>query len=393
MALSLRNRRLNRAHSIDDLRTAARRRLPRAVFDFADGAAEDETTLAANRAAFQRYDFLPRVFQDVSHVDLTTTVLGQTVASPIIVAPTGLPRLIHPQGERAIARAAARAETIYTLSAMGSTSIEDVAAVSSGPKWFQVYVWRDRALVRDFFARCRAAGYHALCITVDVPVLGQRERDLRNGMTIPPQLTASAIFDAALHPAWWWGFLTSKRVTLASVVAHGEAGRTDVTTLGTYVNSQFDPSVTWDDLAWMVAEWDGPLTVKGILRPDDARRAVDLGARGIIVSNHGGRQLDGAIAALDALPAVVQAVGHDAEVILDGGIRRGADIVKALALGARACMTGRPYLYGLGAAGEPGVDRALNLLQAETRRAMALVGCTRVDQLDESLVRRRLPWE
>ncbi len=382
-------RRLSRSHSIADLRRVAKRRLPRAVFDYADGAAEDEVTLRRNVSGFQRYDLVPRVLVDVSEVELGTTVLGQAIEFPLVLAPTGLTRLFHHEGEMAVARAAERAGTIYTLSALGSTSIEDVAAAGKGPRWFQIYVWRDRALVREFFERCRASGYHALCLTVDVPVLGQRERDLRNGMTIPPSLTASAILDAALRPQWWWRFLTTPRITMANVVGRGHAGRGDVTALGTYVNSQFDPTVTWDDLAWMVEEWGGPFAVKGITRAEDARQAVELGVQGIIVSNHGGRQLDQAPAAVDALPEVVAAVGDEAEVILDGGVRRGSDVVKALALGARACMIGRPYLYGLAAGGERGVDRALELLRSEIQRSMALVGCRSVQELDRSYVRRR----
>ena len=382
-------RRLARCHSIADLRQVAKRRLPRAVFDYADGGAEDEVTERRNSAAFQRYDLVPKVLVDVSEVNITTTVLGQPIDLPLILAPTGLTRLFHHEGELAVARAAERAGTIYTLSALSSTSIEDVAAAAGGPRWFQIYVWRDRGLVEEFFERCRESGYAALCLTVDVPVLGQRERDLRNGMTIPPQLTVSAIIDAGLHPTWWWRFLTSQRITMANVVGQGEAGRTDVTALGTYVNRQFDPSVTWDDLAWMVEQWDGPFAVKGILRPEDAQRAVELGVQAIVVSNHGGRQLDQAPAAIAVLPEIVNAVGGRAEVVLDGGVRRGSDIVKALALGARACMIGRPYLYGLGAGGQRGVERALELLRSEIRRSMALVGCRSVNDLDASFVCRR----
>ena len=382
-------RRLARSHSIADLRRLAKRRLPRAVFDYADGAAEDEVTARRNEAAFEDYDLLPRVLRDVSSVDLSTTVLGTPVSMPVLLAPTGMTRLFHHDGETAAARAAHRAGVVYTLSSLSTVSIEDLAAASDGPRWFQIYVWKDRGLVREFFDRCRAAGYDALMLTVDMPVLGQRERDLRNGMTTPPSLTLGSALDAALHPSWWWNFLTKPRIGFANVAGKGDAGHGDLTALWTYINTQFDPSVTWRDLEWMIGEWNGAFAVKGVLDAEDAARAASLGARGIVVSNHGGRQLDHSPASLDALPAVVEAVAGRAEVILDGGIRRGADVAKALALGARACAIGRAYLYGIGAGGEQGVDRALELLRAELRRALALLGCPSVTALGPEHVRRR----
>ena len=382
-------RRLARSHSIADLRRLAKRRLPRAVFDYADGAAEDEVTARRNEAAFEDYELLPRVLRDVSSVDLSTTVLGTPVSMPVMLAPTGMTRLFHHDGETAAARAAHRAGVVYTLSSLSTVSIEDLAAASDGPRWFQIYVWKDRGLVREFFDRCRAAGYDALMLTVDMPVLGQRERDLRNGMTIPPSLTLGSALDAALHPSWWWNFLTKPRIGFANVAGKGDAGHGDLTALWTYINTQFDPSVTWRDLEWMIGEWNGAFAVKGVLDPEDAARAASLGARGIVVSNHGGRQLDHSPASLDALPAVVEAVAGRAEVILDGGVRRGADVAKALALGARACAIGRAYLYGIGAGGEQGVDRALELLRAELRRALALLGCASVTALGPEHVRRR----
>ncbi len=382
-------RRLARSHSIADLRRLAKRRLPRAVFDYADGAAEDEVTARRNEAAFEDYELLPRVLRDVSSVDLSTTVLGTPVSMPVMLAPTGMTRLFHHDGETAAARAAHRAGVVYTLSSLSTVSIEDLAAASDGPRWFQIYVWKDRGLVREFFDRCRAAGYDALMLTVDMPVLGQRERDLRNGMTIPPALTLGSALDAALHPSWWWNFLTKPRIGFANVAGKGDAGRGDLTALWTYINTQFDPSVTWRDLEWMIGEWNGAFAVKGVLDPEDAARAASLGARGIVVSNHGGRQLDHSPASLDALPAVVEAVAGRAEVILDGGVRRGTDVAKALALGARACAIGRAYLYGIGAGGEQGVDRALELLRAELRRALALLGCASVTALGPEHVRRR----
>ena len=387
---SPRERRLARCHSIHDLRGTAKGRLPRAVFDFADGGAEDETTLRRNTAGFDRFELVPKVLVDVADVRINTSILGQQIDLPVILAPTGMNRLFHPDGERAVARAGHRAGTVYTLSSMSSMSIAELAAAApAGLNWFQVYVWRDRGLVKELFSRCRESGYDALCLTVDVPVLGQRERDLRNGMTMPPRLTAGAILDAAAHPNWWWRFLMNPRPTFSNVIGQGEAGKADASVLGTYVNTQFDPSVDWDDLAWMIEEWGGPFAIKGISRPADARRAADVGVGAVFVSNHGGRQLDAAISAIDALPAIIEEVGDDVEVVLDGGVRRGTDVVKALALGARACAIGRAYLYGLASGGEPGVERALELMEREIRRAMALVGCPDIVDLDASFVRER----
>jgi L-lactate dehydrogenase (cytochrome) len=277
---------------------------------------------------------------------------------------------------------------MYSLSTMGSTSIEAVAAASDGPKLYQVYVFKDRELCREFIARCKAAGYKALCLTVDVPVPGNRERDLRTGMTIPPSITLRSAFNVARHPRWLWHYLTTPRLALANVAHKVTQGSRDVSTLAAYIHRQFDRTVTWDDAAWMAREWGGPFLVKGILTAEDARRAVDAGATAVAVSNHGGRQLDGTPAPVEVLAGVVDAVGDRAEVILDGGIRRGTHILKALALGARACMIGRAYLYGLGAGGEAGVTRALDVLRTELERDMALLGVRSLSELSTAHVRR-----
>jgi L-lactate dehydrogenase (cytochrome) len=381
-------RRLERCHCIADLRRAAQRRLPRAIFDYADGAAEDEVTMARNASAFDDYALLPRTLVDVSEVDLSTRVLDQPIDLPLLLAPTGFTRLFHHAGEIAAARAARDAGTLYTLSSLSTTSIEELAAAVPAAHWFQLYVWRDRSVLQDFIERCRTSGYAALCLTVDMPTLGQRERDLRNGMTIPPSPTLATLFDTLLHPRWLWRFLTTPRIRFANVRNRGGGADADMTTLWSYISHQFDAALTWDDLARMVEDWNGPFAIKGVLRPEEAARAVELGVRAVIVSNHGGRQLDQVPATLDVLPEIVAAVDGRADVILDGGVRRGTDVVKALALGARACMIGRPFLYGLGAGGERGVARALSLLRAEIRRAMMLVGCRSVRELDASYVRR-----
>ena len=379
--------RVDKCFSIADLRELAKRRIPAPVFHYMDGAAEDEVTLRQNRTAFEQYQLLPRVLRDVSKVDTSTTILGQPSSLPLVLAPTGMSRLFHYQGEDAVSRAADKVGLIYSLSSMSTFSIEEVAAMTSGPKWFQIYVWRDRELLKSFIERCRAGGYKALCLTVDVPVFGQRERDLRTGVTIPPTLTFRSVLDTLMRPQWLWQYLTSPRLELANVRGHSSVSN-DAFVLAEYTNAQFDPSVNWDAAEWMVREWGGDFAIKGIMSKEDALRAVDIGVTAIIVSNHGGRQLDHAPGSLEVLAEIVDAVNGRAEVILDGGVRRGTDIIKALALGARACMIGRSYLYGLGAGGGPGVDRALALLGEEIKRNMALMGVTSIAELDSSCLRR-----
>ena len=382
----LNNRILSGCHSIADLRRAAKRRLPKAVFDYMDGAAEDEVTLYRNQADFGRYELLPRFLVDVENVDLSTRVLGADIDVPYILAPTGMSRLFHHSGELAVARAAQKARTMYSLSSVSTTSIEDVAEVSDGPKMLQLYVWRDRGILKDFIQRAKASGYTALCLTVDLPRAGQRERDLKNGFTVPPEIRLSNILDTLRRTDWLWGFLTSPRMTLENVREHAIAAENLFSVID-YTTAQFDPSLTWDDMAWMIREWGGPFAIKGILGVDDARRAVETGVSAVILSNHGGRQLDHAPSPISVLPEVADALGDRVEIILDGGIRRGTDVLKALSLGARAVMIGRAYLFGLGAGGEAGVDRALQLLSAEITRNMMLVGCTSVTELSGKFIR------
>jgi L-lactate dehydrogenase (cytochrome) len=376
--------------TIDDLRGRARRRLPRAVFDFIDGGAEDEWTLRRNESALKQITFRPRVLVDTHARDQSTTVLGQRISSPLILAPTGLCGMAAPRGEILAARAAVSTGVIFTLSSMSGVSIEDTARAAAGPHWFQLYVWRDRTLTRSLVERAAAAGYRAMVVTVDVPVLGQRERDLRNGATIPPRITLSNALDSLQKLGWLLGMARHPRIDFANVARPTDAR--GPLALGPYVNSQFDPSVTWADLAWFRSIWDGPLVLKGIMSGEDARRAVDHGADAIVVSNHGGRQLDGLPAAIEVLPEVVEAVDDRIEVLYDGGIRRGTDVVKALALGARACMIGRPYLYGLGAGGQAGVERAVNILRGEIDRAQALLGRPTLAELDRGAVRLPSAW-
>jgi L-lactate dehydrogenase (cytochrome) len=383
-------RRLARAASVADLRAIARRRLPRGVFDYIDGGAEDERTMAANMAAFAGATFRPRVLRDVGDVDPSTTLLGRPLPLPLVLAPTGFTRIADPDGELAVARAAARAGLPYTLATQSTRSIEEVAEASGGPKWFQVYVWRDRGLVKEMIDRAATAGYEALVLTVDTAVLGRRERDVRRGFSLPPKVGLGTLVDGAVHPGWTWRFLRSEPILFANVregLAVGDG--TTAVTLSEYVNTQFDPGLSWRDVEWMRSVWDGPLVIKGIQAVDDAQLAAEAGVEAIALSNHGGRQLDSAPATLDLVAPVADAVGDRVEIICDGGVRRGSDIVKAVALGARACMAGRAYLYGLGAAGERGVDHVLRLLDADVRRTMALVGASTVRELGRELVDRR----
>ena len=377
------------AINIDDLRRLAMRRLPRAVFDFADGGAEDERTLRANRQDFSKLVFRPRVLVDVSKRDQTTTILGQQVSSPLIVAPTGLAGMLWPRGEAVAARAAAARNVIFTLSTLGACSIEEVAEASSGPLWFQLYVMKDREVTRALVERARQAGYKALCLTVDLPVLGQRERDLRNGATIPPKITVRNVVDVLRRPGWlrrvWFG----PDITFQNFVGSSTALTSEMGTLWQYVNSLNDPSVDWDDLAWFRSLWPGPLAIKGIMTAEDARRAVSEGIEAIVVSNHGGRQLDSLPSAIEVLTEIVDAVGDRAEVILDGGVRRGTDVAKALALGARAVFIGRPALWGLAAAGEEGARHVLEILRDEIRLALLLLGCPSPADVGPAHVRAR----
>lgn len=383
-------RRLRTAVTVADMRKVARRRLPRGVFDYIDGGAEDERSMANNAAAFAKLEFRPNVLRDVSVVDVSTTLLGKPVSMPLVIAPTGYTRLTHSQGELSVARAAQRAGIPYSLSTMSTRSIEEVAAVSTGAKWFQVYTWKDRGLVRDLVGRAAAAGYEALWLTVDTAVLGRRERDTRRGFSIPPQIGPGTILDGMLHPAWTYDFLTHEPLTFANV-AHltSHAGINDDMGRGAYVMQNFDQALSWKDVEWLQSIWSGPIVLKGIQGVDDAVRAVELGVQGIALSNHGGRQLDDSPAPIELVEPVAQALQGAAAIICDGGVRRGSDIVKAIALGATACSIGRPYLYAMGTAGERGVDQLLSFYKEGMQRTMALTGRTSIPAIDRQLVRWR----
>jgi len=375
-----RGARVGRAASISDLRLIARRHTPRAAFDYVDGAAEGELSHARSRAAFARVEFRPRVLRDVSDADTTTTLLGRPSTMPLVLAPTGFTRMMHHEGEYAVAAAAAAAGVPYTLSTMGTVPPEQLTAV--GDRWFQLYLWKDRGATKDLVARAAASGYRALMLTVDTPVSGARLRDVRNGLTIPPNLTLRTLAGMARHPSWWFNLLTTPPLRFASLDSTDGA-------LASMVDRVFDPRITVADLEWLRESWPGPLIVKGILGAADARLVVDAGADAVVVSNHGGRQLDRAATPLESLPAVAEAVGGRAEVYVDGGVLDGADVIAAVGLGARACLVGRAYLYGLMAGGQAGVTRALDILHGDMRRTLALLGARTIDQLDAASVRLR----
>lgn len=368
-------RRLDKALTIDDLRRIAKRRTPKAAFDYTDGSAEAELSLARARQAFQDIEFHPAILRDVSKVSTGWDVLGAPVSLPFGIAPTGFTRMMHTEGEIAGAHAAARAGIPFSLSTMGTTSIEDVKAANPlGRNWFQLYMWKDRDRSMALVERAVAAGFDTLLVTVDVPVAGARLRDTRNGMSIPPALTLRTVANALPRPQWWFDFLTTEPLAFASLDRWSG-------TVAELLDTMFDPTVTFDDLAWIKTQWPGKLVVKGIQTVADARAVADIGADGIVLSNHGGRQLDRAPIPFHLLPAAAAEVGDDVEIILDTGIMSGADIVAAIALGARFTMVGRAYLYGLMAGGEAGVDRAIAILSGQIERTMRLLGVTSLEEL------------
>jgi len=363
----------------------AKQRLPRMVFDYIDGGAEDEITLTRNVERLRDIELTWDALIDVESIDTSVTIMGAPARLPFFISPTASSRLFHPRGgECAVARAAQKAGVVYACSTLASTSVEDIAKTHQGPRWLQVYVWRDRKLVEELLARAKAAGFTAIALTVDLPIAGNRERDGKNDFTIPPRVTFATASQALAAPAYMWDLLTTAPITAANF-AHLkiESGLIE------FVNAQFSRRVTWDDARWVRETWGGKFAIKGLATPDDARRAVAIGADAVWVSNHGGRQLDTAPASIDTLPRIADEVRGDAEIVFDGGVRRGTDVIKALALGADAVALGRAYLYGLAAAGEAGVTRALTLLEQELKRDMMLLGRTNIAALTRDLIFQR----
>ncbi len=376
---------LARCYSIEDVARQARRRLPFGSRAYLDTGGEGEYTLHRNRAAFGQLEFLPEQPRDVSQVDTSTTVLGQRIPLPIALSPIGAPRMFHHEGELAVARAARHAGLPYGISTLATTSIEDVAAETDTPLWFQLYLWGDRSENKEAIARAKAAGFSALLVSIDTVVRSKREREKRAGLELPkPSLPLTTLLEGALHPGWAWHFLTSPTVSFPNI------GPPDQRSLGK-LPDMFDGTVSWADLDWIRDLWDGPILLKGVLRAEEAVRAAEAGLAGVIVSNHGGRQLDHLPATIDVLPSIVDAAGDRLEILIDSGFRRGSDIAAALALGARAVLIGRAHLYGLAAAGEAGVRHCIDILAQELRMTMQLCGARSIAELKPDLIRRRPP--
>ena len=377
---------LKDCHNFDDYRKLAKKKLPSPIFHYIDGGADDEVTLKRNTESFNSCDLVPNVLSDVSSVDLSTTVLGQKIDFPLFLSATAMHRLYHHHGERATAKAAEKMGTMFGISTMATTSIEDIGKLTNGPKLFQIYIHKDRGLTDNLIERCKQAGFNSMCLTVDTVVAGNRERDHRTGFSTPPRLTLSSLLSFALHPGWSLNYLLSSKFKLENIIHMTDKGSSIDKSVIDYINEQFDPSMNWKDAEYCVKKWGGPFALKGVMSVDDAKKAIDIGCSAIMISNHGGRQLDGSRAPFDQLSEIVDAVGDKIEVILDGGIRRGTHVLKALALGAKACSFGKGYLFALGAAGQKGVESILQKMKAEINRDMILMGCKSVKELNRSKI-------
>ena len=377
---------LKDCHSYNDFRKLAKKKLPSPIFHYIDGGSDDEVTLNRNTEAFNDCDLIPNVLADVANIDLSTTVLGQKIDFPLFPSPTAMHRLYHHEGERASAKAVEKMGTIFGTSTMGTVSIEEIAKVNKGPKLFQLYIHRDRGLTDNLIERCKKAGFNSMCLTVDTVVAGNRERDRRTGFTTPPKLTLGSLLSFAAHPGWTINNLIHEKFELANIVHMTQKGTSIDKSVIDYINEQFDPAMNWKDAEYCVKKWNGPFALKGVMSVEDAKKAIDIGCTAVIISNHGGRQLDGSRAPFDQLAEIVDAVGDKIEVILDGGVRRGTHVIKALSLGAKACSFGKGYLFALAAGGQKGVEVILEKMKEEIYRDMTLMGCKTVSELNRSKV-------
>ena len=377
---------LKNCYNFEDFRKLAKKKLPAPIFHYIDGGADDETTLKRNTNSFDDCDLIPNILRSVGEPDLSTTVFGRKIDMPIFLSPTAMQSLYHPDGDKASARAAEKFGTMYSMSTMASFSIEEIANISSGPKLFQLYIHKDKSFTDDLIDRCKRANFDGLCLTVDTLVAGNRERDHRTGFTTPPKFTLESIMNFAMRPGWLFRYFTNKKFELANIKHKTDKGTSITKSVIDYVNEQYDPHMNWDDAEYCIKKWDGPFALKGVMSVEDAKRAVDIGCTAIIISNHGGRQLDGSRTPFDQLKAISDAVGDKLEIILDGGVRRGTHVLKALAAGATACSFGKAFLFSLGAGGQQGVERLLQNMHDEIRRNMILMGCKSVKELDRSKI-------
>ena len=377
---------LEDCHNYNDFRKLAKKKLPSPIFHYIDGGSDDEVTLNRNTEAFNDCDLIPNVLADVTNIDISTTVLGQKIDFPLFPSPTAMHRLYHHEGERASAKAVEKMGTIFGTSTMGTVSIEEIAKVNKGPKLFQLYIHRDRGLTDNLIERCKKAGFNSMCLTVDTVVAGNRERDRRTGFTTPPKLTLGSLLSFAAHPGWTINNLIHEKFELANIVHMTQKGTSIDKSVIDYINEQFDPAMNWKDAEYCVKKWNGPFALKGVMSVEDAKKAIDIGCTAVIISNHGGRQLDGSRAPFDQLAEIVDAVGDKIEVILDGGVRRGTHVIKALSLGAKACSFGKGYLFALAAGGQKGVEVILEKMKEEIYRDMTLMGCKTVSELNRSKV-------
>ena len=377
---------LKDCYNFADFRKLAKKRLPSPIFHYIDGGADDETTLKRNTNSFDDCDLVPNILRSVGEPDLSTTVFGRKIDMPIFLSPTAMQSLYHPDGDKASARAAEKFGTMYSMSTMASFSIEEIANISSGPKLFQLYIHKDKSFTDDLIDRCKRANFDGLCLTVDTLVAGNRERDHRTGFTTPPKFTLESLMNFAIKPGWLFRYFTNKKFELANIKHKTDKGTNITKSVIDYVNEQYDPKMNWEDAEYCVKKWEGPFALKGVMSVEDAKRAVDIGCTAIIISNHGGRQLDGSRTPFDQLKAISDAVGDKLEIILDGGVRRGTHVLKALAAGATACSFGKAFLFSLGAGGQQGVERLLQNMHDEIRRNMILMGCKNVKELDRSKI-------
>ena len=380
---------LNDCYSFNDFRKLAKKNLPAPIFHYIDGGSDDEVTLKRNTESFLKCDLVPNILASVGEPDLSTTVFGQKIDMPLFLSPVAMQRLFHHEGDRASAKAAEKFGTFYSMSTMANSSIEEISNISGGPKMFQIYIHKLKGLTDNLIDRCKSSGFKSMCLTVDTVTAGNRERDHYWGFATPPKLNAKSILGFMKRPKWTFNYLTHKKFEMANVKAFTKKGTSIATNVMEYINEQYDPAMSWKDAEYCIKRWGGPFAIKGLMSVEDAKRAVDIGASAILLSNHGGRQLDGSRSPFDQLPAIKDAVGDKLEIILDGGIRRGTHVLKALSLGATACSFGKGFLFGLGAGGQAGVEQVLKRMRDELRRDMILLGCKTIKELNKSKIAYR----